>query len=128
MAAPDVRRSGRCSGRAPHRPASLQQSRAVPGPEIRRGDTPALLGGWPTASAVGDTNRLVSQSACFGATIASVSLSNQGANMSDNRWTIEDWIGLAVRLFFGALLGALVGVSWIWWVSAVENATVNGVC
>jgi len=47
--------------------------------------------------------------------------------MSESRWTIEDWIGLGVRLFFGALLGALVGVSWIWWVSPIKHAPANGV-
>lgn len=45
--------------------------------------------------------------------------------MSENRWSLEDWIEIVVRLFLGALLGALVGVSWIWWVSPIENAAVN---
>ena len=45
--------------------------------------------------------------------------------MSDNRRTLEDWIAVAVQLFIGALLGALVGVSWVWWISPVENAAVN---
>ncbi len=45
--------------------------------------------------------------------------------MSDSRWTLENWIGVAVQLFFGALLGALVGISWIWWWSPVDSAAVN---
>jgi hypothetical protein len=28
--------------------------------------------------------------------------------MSSGNWTFEQWVGLAVRLFFGALLGAVI--------------------
>jgi hypothetical protein len=45
--------------------------------------------------------------------------------MSENRRTLEDWLGIAVQLFIGALLGALVGASWVWWVSPIDNAIVN---
>jgi NhaP-type Na+/H+ or K+/H+ antiporter len=45
--------------------------------------------------------------------------------MSDNRWTLEDRIGVVVQLLFGALLGALVGVSWVWWISPIDNPAVN---
>ena len=47
--------------------------------------------------------------------------------MTRNAWSLEDWIGLVVRLFFGAILGALVGMSWVLWVSPIEHAGVNWV-
>jgi NhaP-type Na+/H+ or K+/H+ antiporter len=45
--------------------------------------------------------------------------------MGGNRWTFEDWIGLGVRLFFGALLGVFVGVSWVWFLSPFDSAAAN---
>ena len=45
--------------------------------------------------------------------------------MPENRRTLEDWLGIAVQLFIGALLGALVGASWVWWISPVDSAAVN---
>jgi hypothetical protein len=47
--------------------------------------------------------------------------------MTRNRWSVEEWIGLVVRLFFGAVLGVLVGLSWVLWVSPIEHTTVNWV-
>lgn len=48
-----------------------------------------------------------------------------GAVTTRNRWSVEDWVSLVVRLFFGAVLGALVGMSWVLWVSPIEHTSVN---
>ncbi|MFQ5807515.1 MAG: hypothetical protein ACE5I3_13795 [Phycisphaerae bacterium] len=45
--------------------------------------------------------------------------------MTSNRWTFEDWVGLGVRLFFGALLGVFVGVSWVWFLSPFDSPAAN---
>jgi hypothetical protein len=45
--------------------------------------------------------------------------------MPQRSWTFEHRVGAIVQCAIGAVLGALVGMSWILWVSPVEHAGVN---
>ena len=45
--------------------------------------------------------------------------------MTQRGWNIENIIGTIVQLMIGAVLGALVGASWILWVSPIDHAGVN---
>jgi len=44
-----------------------------------------------------------------------------GCDVTDMNTEAHEWIGFVVRFVCGAAIGVFVGLSWMWWLSPVDN-------